>query len=159
MFVVALISLVYAMMQHYSGKHALQAEVTGNRKFCKNQVAAALTDPYVLVFAFLIGMFHWTNYWDFVIYYVMGGMGVIWCNCQKYKELEKPHRMRMTMGISLLHAVWVFLLATIAALPFTLQFQSMVSEVASCTAIIPDHMQYWLDLGTSGHRDIVAFFW
>ena len=85
MFVVALISLVYAMMQHYSGKHALQAEVTGNRKFCKNQVAAALTDPYVLVFAFLIGMFHWTNYWDFVIYYVMGGMGVIWCNCQKYK--------------------------------------------------------------------------
>ena len=52
MFVVALISLVYAMMQHYSGKHALQAEVTGNRNFCKNQVAAALTDPYVLVFAF-----------------------------------------------------------------------------------------------------------
>lgn len=43
----------------------LQAEVTGNRNFCKNQVAAALTDPYVLVFAFLIGMFHWTNYWGF----------------------------------------------------------------------------------------------
>ena len=35
MFVVALISLVYAMMQHYSGKNALQAEVTGNRNFIK----------------------------------------------------------------------------------------------------------------------------
>lgn len=109
-------------------------------------MAAALTDPYVLVFAFLIGMFHWTNYWDFVIYYVMGGMGVIWCNCQSYKELEKSHRMRMTMGISLLHAVWVFLLATIAALPFALQFQSMVSEVA----LAQNHSrpyQYWLIWG------------
>ena len=110
MFVVALISLVYAMMKHHSSKDALQAEAAGEKNFCKKQVAAALTDPYVLVFAFLIGMFHWTNYWDFVIYYVMGGMGVIWCNYQKYKELEKPHRMRMTAGISLLHAVWGFLL-------------------------------------------------
>lgn len=157
MFVVALISLVYAMMQHYSGKNALQAEGTGNRNFYKNQVAAALTDPYVLVFAFLIGMFHWTNYWDFVIYYVMGGMGVIWCNCQNYKELEKPHRMRMTVGISLLHAVWVFLLANIAALPFTLQFQSMVSEVA----LAQNHSrpyQYWLIWGLPV-IGTVLFFW
>ena len=157
MFVVALISLVYAMMKHHSSKGALQAEAAGEKNFCKKQVAAALTDPYVLVFAFLIGMFHWTNYWDFVIYYVMGGMGVIWCNYQKYKELKKPHRMRMTAGISLLHAVWVFLLATIAALPFTLQFQSMVSEVA----LAQNHSrpyQWWLIWGLSV-IGAVLFFW
>ena len=157
MFVVALISLVYAMMKHHSSKGALQAEAAGEKNFCKKQVAAALTDPYVLVFAFLIGMFHWTNYWDFVIYYVMGGMGVIWCNYQKYKKLEKPHRMRMTAGISLLHAVWVFLLATIAALPFTLQFQSMVSEVA----LAQNHSrpyQWWLIWGLSV-IGAVLFFW
>ena len=157
MFVVALISLVYAMMKHHSSKGALQAEAAGEKNFCKKQVAAALTDPYVLVFAFLIGMFHWTNYWDFVIYYVMGGMGVIWCNYQKYKELEKPHRMRMTAGISLLHAVWVFLLATIAALPFTLQFQSMVSEVA----LAQNHSrpyQWWLIWGLPV-IGAVLFFW
>ena len=157
MFVVALISLVYAMMKHHSSKGALQAEAAGEKNFCKKQVAAALTDPYVLVFAFLIGMFHWTNYWDFVIYYVMGGMGVIWCNYQKYKELEKPHCMRMTAGISLLHAVWVFLLATIAALPFTLQFQSMVSEVA----LAQNHSrpyQWWLIWGLPG-IGAVLFFW
>ncbi len=157
MFVMALISLVYAMMKHHSSKGALQAESTGEKNFCKKQVAAALTDPYVLVFAFLIGMFHWTNYWDFVIYYVMGGMGVIWCNYQKYKELEKPHRMRMTAGISLLHAVWVFLLATIAALPFTLQFQSMVSEVA----LAQNHSrpyQWWLIWGLPV-IGAVLFFW
>lgn len=54
--------------------------------------------------------------------------------------------MRMTVGISLLHAVWVFLLANIAALPFTLQFQSMVSEVA----LAQNHSspyQYWLIWG------------
>ena len=157
MFVVALISLVYAMMKHHSSKGALQAEAAGEKNFCKKQVAAALTDPYVLVFAFLIGMFHWTNYWDFVIYYVMGGMGVIWCNYQKYKKLEKPHRMRMTAGISLLHAVWVFLLATIAALPFTLQFQSMVSEVA----LAQNHSrpyQWWLIWGLPV-IGAVLFFW
>ena len=157
MFVVALISLVYAMMKHHSSKGALQAESAGEKNFCKKQVAAALTDPYVLVFAFLIGMFHWTNYWDFVMYYVMGGMGVIWCNYQKYKELEKPHRMRMTAGISLLHAVWVFLLATIAALPFTLQFQSMVSEVA----LAQNHSrpyQWWLIWGLPV-IGAVLFFW
>lgn len=157
MFVVALISLVYAMMKHHSSKGALQAEAAGEKNFCKKQVAAALTDPYVLVFAFLIGMFHWTNYWDFVIYYVMGGMGVIWCNYQKYKELKKPHRMRMTAGISLLHAVWVFLLATIAALPFTLQFQSMVSEVA----LAQNHSrpyQWWLIWGLLV-IGAVLFFW
>lgn len=157
MFVVALISLVYAMMKHHSSKGALQAEAAGEKNFYKKQVAAALTDPYVLVFAFLIGMFHWTNYWDFVIYYVMGGMGVIWCNYQKYKELEKPHRMRMTAGISLLHAVWVFLLATIAALPFTLQFQSMVSEVA----LAQNHSrpyQWWLIWGLPV-IGAVLFFW
>ena len=157
MFVVALISLVYAMMKHHSSKGALQAEAAGEKNFCKKQVAAALTDPYVLVFAFLIGMFHWTNYWYFVIYYVMGGMGVIWCNYQKYKELEKPHRMRMTAGISLLHAVWVFLLATIAALPFTLQFQSMVSEVA----LAQNHSrpyQWWLIWGLPV-IGAVLFFW
>lgn len=157
MFVVALISLVYAMMKHHSSKGALQAEAAGEKNFCKKQVTAALTDPYVLVFAFLIGMFHWTNYWDFVIYYVMGGMGVIWCNYQKYKELEKPHRMRMTAGISLLYAVWVFLLATIAALPFTLQFQSMVSEVA----LAQNHSrpyQWWLIWGLPV-IGAVLFFW
>ena len=157
MFVVALISLVYAMMKHHSSKGALQAEAAGEKNFCKKQVAAALTDPYVLVFAFLIGMFHWTNYWDFVIYYVMGGMGVIWCNYQKYKELKKPHRMRMTAGISLLHAVWVFLLATIAALPFTLQFQSMISEVA----LAQNHSrpyQWWLIWGLPV-IGAVLFFW
>ena len=157
MFVVALISLVYAMMKHHSSKGALQAEAAGEKNFCKKQVAAALTDPHVLVFAFLIGMFHWTNYWDFVIYYVMGGMGIIWCNYQKYKELEKPHRMRMTAGISLLHAVWVFLLATIAALPFTLQFQSMVSEVA----LAQNHSrpyQWWLIWGLPV-IGAVLFFW
>ena len=157
MFVVALISLVYAMLKHHSSKGALQAEAAGEKNFCKKQVAAALTDPYVLVFAFLIGMFHWTNYWDFVIYYVMGGMGVIWCNYQKYKELKKPHRMRMTAGISLLHAVWVFLLATIAALPFTLQFQSMISEVA----LAQNHSrpyQWWLIWGLPV-IGAVLFFW
>ena len=71
----------------------------------KNRLMKQLLMPQILAAAMLLGMFHWTNYWDFVIYYVMGGMGVIWCNYQKYKELEKPHRMRMTAGISLLHAV------------------------------------------------------
>lgn len=145
MFVLALICLIYAMIQKQR-----DTEIDRRHKkkitFYKEEIKRALLDPYILLFAFLIGMFHWTNYWDFVIYYVMGGMGVIWCNYKRYASLKQKLRLRMTVEISILHAVWVFALGSIFALPFNLQFQSMVSEVA----LAQNHSrpyQWWLIWG------------
>lgn len=145
MFVLALICLIYAMVQKQGD---MEIDRTQKKKitFYKKEIKRALLDPYILLFSFLIGMFHWTNYWDFVIYYVMGGMGVIWCNYKRYAPLKRKHRFRMTAKISILHAVWVFVLGSIFALPFTLQFQSMVSEVA----LAQNHSrpyQWWLIWG------------
>lgn len=115
MFVLALICLIYAMIQKYQEK----------------TVKTILWEPHVLMFAFFIGLFHWTNYWDFIIYFVMGGFGVIYCNylnsscCESQKE-----RILNTVKRSAIHAVWVFGLSSICALPFTLQFESMVSGIA-----------------------------
>ena len=36
--------------------------------------------PHILAAAMLLGMFHWTNYWDFVIYYVVTGGTVLFMN-------------------------------------------------------------------------------
>lgn len=119
MFVLAVICLIYAMVQR-----------------CQDQrkgslLLGALLDPYVLMLGFFIGLFHWTNYWDFVIYYVFGGMGVIYCNYRKISARYPAEEvLPTTVLVSLIHAVWVFVLGSLFALPFTLQFDSMVSGVA-----------------------------
>ena len=127
MFVVALISLVYAMMKHHSSKGALQAEAAGEKNFCKKQVAAALTDPYVLVFAFLIGMFHWTNYWDFVIYYTVTCGVILIMNI-----IGQEGKVKWILAVTAAQAAEILILATLIILPFTMQFDSsnMVQGIA-----------------------------
>lgn len=142
MFVLALICLIYAMVQRYK-----KCEGAGSGKAYREIVRESLMEPYVWVFAFFIGLFHWTNYWDFVIYFVMGGLGVIYCNYLKFRGTEDwKQRLRLTGAVSLLHAVWVMLWGSIFALPFTLQFETMVSGIA----LAQNHSrpyQWWLIWG------------
>ena len=51
-------------------------EKLGAKKFWMQQ----LLMPHILAAAMLLGMFHWTNYWDFVIYYVVTGGTVLFMN-------------------------------------------------------------------------------
>ena len=44
-------------------------------KFWKEQ----LLMPHLLVISVLLGMFQWTNFWDFVIYYVVTLGTVLFC--------------------------------------------------------------------------------
>ncbi|NCC43708.1 MAG: hypothetical protein EOM18_09030, partial [Clostridia bacterium] len=130
MFVLAVICLIYAMVQRYR-KKSNEAIEDQMKTTWKGAVREALLEPYIWVFSFFIGLFHWTNYWDFVIYFVMGGMGVIYCNYLKYSKLpELKSRICFTAGVSVVHAVWVFLWGSIFALPFTLQFETMINGVA-----------------------------
>ena len=52
------------------------SEKLGRRKFWMKQ----LLMPQILAAAMLLGMFHWTNYWDFVIYYVVTGGTLLFMN-------------------------------------------------------------------------------
>ena len=93
MFVLALICLVYAMVQRYARKAEGEIAAAGWRA----AVRQALLEPYVWLLGFFIGLFHWTNYWDFVIYYVMGGLGVIYCNYLKYsRQRNRREALRCT---------------------------------------------------------------
>lgn len=153
MFVLTVICLIYAMVQKYKKNHYLyygmiSEHLTGeNKKFYQNIVKEALLEPYVWIFSFFIGLFHWTNYWDFVIYFVMGGLGVIYCNYLKFCQLpDRKWRMKVTVAVSILHAVWVWIWGSLFALPFTLQFETMVNGVA----LAQNHSrpyQWWLIWG------------
>lgn len=153
MFVLTVICLIYAMVQKYKKNHYLyygmiSEHLTGeNKKFYQNIVKEALLEPYVWIFSFFIGLFHWTNYWDFVIYFVMGGLGVIYCNYLKFCQLpDRKWRMKVTVVVSILHAVWVWIWGSLFALPFTLQFETMVNGVA----LAQNHSrpyQWWLIWG------------
>ena len=153
MFVLTVICLIYAMVQKYKKNHYLYYEMisehlTGeNKKFYQNIVKEALLEPYVWIFSFFIGLFHWTNYWDFVIYFVMGGLGVIYCNYLKFCQLpDRKWRMKVTGAVSILHAIWVWIWGSLFALPFTLQFETMVNGVA----LAQNHSrpyQWWLIWG------------
>lgn len=153
MFVLTVICLIYAMVQKYKKNHYLyygmiSEHLTGeNKKFYQNIVKEALLEPYVWIFSFFIGLFHWTNYWDFVIYFVMGGLGIIYCNYLKFCQLpDRKWRMKVTGAVSILHAVWVWIWGSLFALPFTLQFETMVNGVA----LAQNHSrpyQWWLIWG------------
>ena len=69
-------------------------------------------------------MFHWSNYWDFVIYFVViAGFAL-------YGALYRYHaRAKETIGTVLLQAAEVFAIGTVVALPFTMKFETMVSGV------------------------------
>lgn len=156
MFVLSLICLMYAMVQNY--RERTEEGLNISFRNWKEWIKQIVFDPYILTFGFMIGLFHWTNYWDFVIYFVMGGMAVIYGNflrCQTDGDWKTT--LKVTTIVSVIHAVWVYLLGTIAALPFTLQFETMVSGIA----LAQNHSrpyQWWLIWGLQAAVTLL-FFW
>ena len=143
-FVLTLICVMYSMVKKCQKMYEDMGACELNRKFIFEQV---LVDPYIWVFAFFIGLFNWTNFWDFVIYFVMGGFSVIYCNYLKFAKLEdKKEVAKKTAILSACHAVWVLALSGLFALPFTMQFQSMAAGIG----IAFNHSrpyQWWLIWG------------
>ena len=153
-FVLTLICIIYAMIQKYQKLKECQKQVEMTPKYLMKQV---FMEPYILIFSFFIGLFHWTNYWDFVIYFVMGGFGVIYCNYLKCARLQnKKEIAKNTAILSVCHALWVFVFAAIFALPFTLQFSSMTVGIG----IAQNHSrpyQWWLIWGVQIALTVVFF--
>ena len=119
MFVLLLLGLLYAWMKKV--RHtAPSVEKMGRRKFWMKQ----LLMPQILAAAMLLGMFHWTNYWDFVIYYVVTGGTVLFMNIICLKG-----DVRRIIAVTAAQAVEIFAVATVIILPFTLQFTTMVQGV------------------------------
>ena len=119
MFVLLLLGLLYAWMQKVRNTTP-SVEKLGAMKFWMQQ----LLMPHILAAAMLLGMFHWTNYWDFVIYYVVTGGTVLFMNIICLKG-----DIKRIIAVTAAQAVEIFAVATVIILPFTLQFTTMVQGV------------------------------
>ncbi len=119
-FVILILGILYAWMRQ---KRKQDRETF--RQFGKSQVVAELLQPGILAAAVLLGVYQWTNYWDFVIYYVVTGAVVLFTNIIVYEG-----RVRRIAAVTFLQAVEVMAVAMVVALPFTLTFDSMTQGVA-----------------------------
>ena len=119
MFVLLLLGLLYAWMQKVRNTTP-SVEKLGAKKFWMQQ----LLMPHILAAAMLLGMFHWTNYWDFVIYYVVTGGTVLFMNIICLKG-----DIKRIIAVTAAQAVEIFAVATVIILPFTLQFTTMAQGV------------------------------
>ncbi|MBU5479633.1 DUF2298 domain-containing protein [Blautia sp. MSJ-19] len=122
MFVLLLLGLLYAWIKKVRMLN-LTLENTDRKEFWKKQ----LLMPQLLAAAALLGMFHWTNYWDFVIYFVVTGGVVLFMNI-----IGQKGRAKWVLAVTAAQAAEILILATVIILPFTLQFDTsnMVQGVA-----------------------------
>lgn len=108
-----------------------------------------LLSPYILTAGILIGIFKWTNYWDFIIYFTVFLFTAVCIFCRNKKaderllsegypaseesEVPVPQdrfslRKRQLQQV-LAAALFVFVLQQLTAWPFTSQFDSMFKGI------------------------------
>lgn len=118
MFVLLLIGLLYAWTRTVRQKGSMWKDE-------KHVLRECLTMPHLLVVSALLGMFQWTNYWDFVIYYVVTGGTVVFANVVLFRG-----RLREILRVTAAQAAEVLLIAFGVIVPFNIQFETMVQGVA-----------------------------
>lgn len=94
----------------------------------------------LFIISILLGLYKGTNYWDFVIYYVITGGVVVLCDFTRRKITR-----RSIMGV-FLKASLVSIISTVVILPFTLRFTKMASVLKLAEQHSPLHkmLVLWL---------------
>lgn len=88
------------------------------------KIKEALLQPEILLLGFFTGMFRWTNFWDFPIYFVAGGCIVFFMNIRLYKHSVKEYFITTAA-----QAAEVLFVGTIACLPFSMSFDKIASNI------------------------------
>ena len=122
MFVLLILALLYAWMKKVRTTR-LTLENTAKKEFWRKQ----LLMPQLLAAAALLGMFHWTNFWDFVIYYTVTCGAALIMNI-----IGQEGKVKWVLAVTAAQAAEILILATVIILPFTLQFDTsnMVQGIA-----------------------------
>lgn len=129
MYVLTVIGILYAWVQ------STRKDV---RKSKKTSIKQELLSPYIVILGFFIGIFQWTNYWDFLIYFVVTGAMIV-------------YRMILLNGWGSLNVIWktivqavtIYVIAFIVALPFTIQFKEMRTEGEGLVGLAFNHSILW----------------
>lgn len=129
MFVLFLVGLLYAWTKNVRRKMKERGQ-TGFRyrnDGAENPVLwkSQLLMPHILLASVLLGMFQWTNFWDFVIYFVVVGGTVLFMNIVQFQG-----KVKTILAVTAAQAVEVIGISYLVILPFTLKFETMVQGIA-----------------------------
>ncbi len=119
-FVLTLLALLFAWLLYrkHRTKHHMALIIKDN-----SQLVKELYNPYIILIGFFIGLFHTTNYWDFPIYYVVSGAIILFSNAVVYRfKLQ-------TIWITALQGLIIMAVAKLIALPFTLNFDQIATDI------------------------------
>ena len=133
MFVLLVIGLLYTWMKETLRKdrreltERMKAEQGDTSEQLRSDVSwkKHLLSPHLILVSILLGMFQWSNYWDFVIYFVVTGAVVLFANIIQLKG-----KAVKVIKITFLQAVEVIVISYLVVLPFTIKFETMVQGVA-----------------------------
>ena len=127
MFVLLILALLYAWMKKVRTTKLI-FENMEKKEFWKKQ----LLMPQLLAAAALLGMFHWTNFWDFVIYYTVTCGVILIMNI-----IGQEGKIKWILAVTAAQAAEIMVIATIIILPFTLQFDT--SNMVQGVALVQHH--------------------
>ena len=135
MFVLFLTGLLYAWMKSVREKEAV-VERNHGVNFWRRQ----LLMPHILLAAVLIGMFRFTNYWDFIIYFVVAGGTILFANIIRFQG-----KIKKVLAVTIAQAVEIIVVSYLVILPFTLKFDTMFQgvEIAQCHSMIHQLLILW----------------
>ena len=120
MFVLLFLGILYAWIRTvHSQDFALKKN--SRREFWTQMLLV----PHILLVSVLLGMFQWTNYWDFVIYFVVAGGVLLFTNIVIFEG-----KIKDILAVTAAQAAEMLAVSTLVILPFTLQFETMVQGVA-----------------------------
>ena len=120
LFVLLLIGILYVWMKKMKAQKLEQVKLR-SFDFWKREMLS----PYLLLAGWLLGMYQWTNYWDFVIYFVVTGGVMLFGNI-----VRLGGKIRRILAVTIVQAVELLGISYLVILPFTLQFNSMVDGVS-----------------------------
>lgn len=87
--------------------------------------------PQILIVGFFIGLFHMTNFWDFPIYLVVTGGVVVFCLVRNYGFTK------ITFLLTFINGIIVILLSELVALPFTISFDQISTNILRTSSHTP----------------------
>lgn len=120
-FVLTVLGILFAFLMK---RNTRMCEITAGAEPVPWNWKKEIVDIHILMLGFMLGIFMMTNYWDFPIYYVVSGAVILVSNA-----VVSGFKMD-TLKRTALHAVVIFGIAQIIALPFNINFEAMTNGIA-----------------------------
>ncbi len=135
LFVTALCAVIYAYAQRNWPASAgmdvtVRPQITQDgkrRTFFPNALfllKETFASPEMWIFALMTGVFRWTNFWDFPIYYVVAGSVYFFVDLRRFRGNAKHF-----FSVLVSKMAFIFAAGMVFALPFTSTFDQISTEV------------------------------